>query len=290
MNVWISATAHRRNWHCPLPGSCYDTALSLEDMPGGYALKIRSPLLTKLAIAAFTRLVQLLFCTLRREFREKTPGTNPYVPSGPQRFLYCVWHDSMIVPIFAGRHVYSSALVSRHHDGSYIAGVLRMVGMSSVRGSTKHGGPSAVRKMMTTAKDRHVVITPDGPRGPRRKMQSGIVFLASRTGRAIVPTAYACTRSWKIKGSWTDLMMPKPFTKIFLLAGEPIKVPSDLSREEVARYTALVQDEMDRLGSEVERMAALAPSAAEPQPKKAFRVQGSGFRTLENASKQHSEP
>ncbi len=127
--------------------------------------------------------------------------------------------------------------------------------MSSVRGSTKHGGASAVRQMMTTAKDKHIVITPDGPRGPRRKMQSGIVFLASHTGRAIVPTAYACIRSWRIKGSWTDLMMPKPLTKIFLMAGEPVEVPPDLSREEVARYSALVQDEMDRLNIEVERMA-----------------------------------
>jgi len=219
-------------------------------------LKIRSPFLTKLAIAAFTRGVQLLFRTLRREFREETPGTNPYVASGEERFLYCVWHDSIIVPIFAGRHTRSAALVSRHHDGSYVAGILRIVGIPSVRGSSKHGGASAVRQMMTTAKDQHIVITPDGPRGPRRKMQSGIVFLASHTGRAIVPTAYACIRSWRIKGNWTDLLMPKPFTKIFLLAGEPVKVPPDLSREGVARYAALVQDEMDRLNTEVERMAA----------------------------------
>ncbi len=52
-------------------------------------------------------------------------------------------------------------------------------------------------------------------------------------------------------------MMPKPFTKVFLVAGEPVEVPPDLSRQEVARYTALVQDEMDRLSTEVERMAAL---------------------------------
>ena len=220
-------------------------------------MKIRSPLLTRLAIAAFTRVVQLLFYTLRRDFRAKTAKTSPYIASGPERFLYCVWHDSIMMPIFAARHVYSSALVSRHHDGSYIAGILGMVGISSVRGSTQHGGASAFRQMIATAKDRHIVITPDGPRGPRRVMQSGVVFLASHTGRAIVPTAHGCIRSWKIKGNWTNLMMPKPFTKIFLMSGEPIKVPPDLSREEAALYTALVQDEMDRLGAEVERVAAL---------------------------------
>jgi lysophospholipid acyltransferase (LPLAT)-like uncharacterized protein len=229
--------------------------------PWRSTLKIRSPLLTKLAIAAFTRLMQLLFCTLRRDYRTKTTGTNPYVLSGPERYLYCVWHDSIMLPIFGGRHTRSCALVSRHQDGSYIAGILRMVGISSVRGSTKHGGARAFRGLMTTAKHKHIVITPDGPRGPRRTMQSGIVSLASHTGRAIVPTAYGCVRSWKIKGSWTDLLMPMPFTKILLLAGEPIRVPADLSREQVASYNALVQEEMNRLGVEVEEMVALSHKA-----------------------------
>ena len=225
--------------------------------PGESALKIRSPFLTKLVVAAFGRGTQLLFRTLRREIHVKTPGTNPYVASGEERFLYSVWHDSMLLPIFGGRHTCSSALVSRHQDGSYVAGILKMVGVSSVRGSTKHGGASAVRQMMTTAKDRHIVITPDGPRGPRRKLQRGIVFLASHSGRAIVPTAYSCIRSWRIKGSWTDLMIPKPFTKVFLATAEPIYVPPNLSRQEVARYTAVVQDAMDRLNAEMDRMAAL---------------------------------
>ena len=52
-------------------------------------------------------------------------------------------------------------------------------------------------------------------------------------------------------------MMPRPFTKIFFLAGEPIQVPADLSREQVASYNALVQ-EMNRLGIEVEEMVALS--------------------------------
>jgi lysophospholipid acyltransferase (LPLAT)-like uncharacterized protein len=219
-------------------------------------LKIRSPFLTKLIVIVFARLAQLLFRTLRREFHEETSGTNPYIISGDERFLYCVWHDSIIVPIFAGKHSCSSALVSRHQDGSYVEGLLRIVGITSVRGSSKHSGASAVRQLMTTAKDRHIVITPDGPRGPRRKMHNGIVFLASHTGRAIVPTAYDCKRSWRIKGSWTDLLIPKPFTKMFLMAGKPVEVPPDISREEVTRYTALVQDEMDRLHTEVERLAA----------------------------------
>ena len=99
------------------------------------------------------------------------------------------------------------------------------------------------------------MVTPDGPRGPRRQMSVGIVFLASHTGRAVVPTAYSCSRRWTFKGNWTDLVIPKPFAKVFLLAGDPIKVPPALGRDELQGYASLIQVEMDRLNDEAGRLA-----------------------------------
>jgi len=108
---------------------------------------------------------------------------------------------------------------------------------------------------MKATEDKHVIITPDGPRGPRRQMSHGIVFLASRTGRRVVPTGYSCSRCWRVKGSWTDLVIPKPFAKVFLLAGDAIKVPPGLERDELRPYTAMIQAEMDRLNAEAERLS-----------------------------------
>ena len=68
---------------------------------------------------------------------------------------------------------------------------------------------------MKTARDHHIVITPDGPRGPRQAMKSGIVYLASRSGREIIPVAHGCSRGWRVKGSWTDMMIPKPFSRVY---------------------------------------------------------------------------
>ena len=78
-------------------------------------------------------------------------------------------------------------------------------------------------------------------------MSHGIVYLASRTGRAVVPTASACSSYWRITGSWSDLIIPKPFAKVVLLAGEPIYVPADLSTEELQEHVAQVQEAMDLL-------------------------------------------
>jgi lysophospholipid acyltransferase (LPLAT)-like uncharacterized protein len=148
------------------------------------------------------------------------------------------------------------ALTSQHRDGSFVACVLRAIGVPTVRGSTGHQGGNALRKILTVATDRDIVMTPDGPRGPRRNMSRGTVFLASRSGRAVVPTAFSCERSWTIRGSWTDLVIPKPFSKVFLLAGDPIDVPLELGRDGLTEFASRIQLHMDRLDALARQLAA----------------------------------
>ncbi|MFV1963976.1 MAG: lysophospholipid acyltransferase family protein [Pirellulaceae bacterium] len=219
-------------------------------------MKIKNRLVIRIAAEAFARTMSGLFWTLRTEFRMAVANTNPYKVSESARYFYSVWHDSMVIPVFAGKLRHSVALTSHHRDGSFVAQVLRSVGIATVRGSTDHGGADAVRRLMATVENKHVIITPDGPRGPRRRMSKGIVFLASRTGRAIVPTAFSSSRSWRIRGNWTDLVIPKPFAKIVLVAGEPIGVPQELPLEKLDEYVGLVQAAMDDLGRESDRLDA----------------------------------
>ncbi len=229
-------------------------------------MRIRSPLLTSISAFLFAKAIRLLFRTVRLSLREGVPGTNPYVKSPPERFLYCVWHDSMVIPAFAGKHQEAAALTSRHADGSFVSQVLRWVGMSTVRGSTNHIGPGTIRQLLQTAEDKHIVITPDGPRGPRRQMSMGIAFLASRTGLAVVPTACSCVRCWRIPGSWTDLVIPKPFTKVFLLGGNPIKVPPDLGHDELKPHIERIQAEMDILNEAAEILSGNRDSRSMRRP------------------------
>lgn len=203
----------------------------------------------RLAAGAFARTMSGLFWTLRTEAQISVANTDPYNVSESARYFYSVWHDSMVIPVFAGKQRHTVALSSRHRDGSFVAEVLREVGIATVRGSTDHGGANAIRRLMAVVENKHVVITPDGPRGPRRHMSRGIVFLVSRTGRAIVPTAFSSSRSWKVKGSWTDLVI----AKIVLVTGEPIE---DLTLEKLSEYVGLVQTAMDELNKKLERRDA----------------------------------
>jgi lysophospholipid acyltransferase (LPLAT)-like uncharacterized protein len=176
-----------------------------------------------------------------------TNSANPYLSHGPNRYLFSVWHDSVVVAAFGGKHSRTAALTSQHRDGLFVATVVRHAGVSVVRGSTGATGFKALRSLLTVAREKDIVITSDGPRGPRRTVSRGIVYLSSRSGNAIVPTAFACSRCWRIHGSWTDLVIPRPFSRVILLAGDPIHVPPALSPRQLSQYVLQLQSEMDRL-------------------------------------------
>lgn len=218
-------------------------------------MRIRSTWLTKLVSWLVVTISKLLFATCRKEFAI-FPGTNGWAADLQGRFLYAVWHDVLFFPLLVARPQNMSALASRHQDGSYVAEILRLLNVQPFRGSTARGGAQAVRQLLGVAQQLHITLTPDGPRGPRRELKDGIVYLASRTGLGIVPAAFSCRRGIRIQGKWTDMLIPLPFTTAYCLLSEPIHVPSEMTREEIDVHRQRVQEAMDRLYAHVEDWAA----------------------------------
>lgn len=207
-------------------------------------MKIKSRFVTKLVARIVVGSLRLLFRTVRKEFAIHSPGTLAYYPL-QERFLYCTWHDSIIMPLFMGDPCQMAALTSRHQDGSYLAETMARLGIRPVRGSSGRSGAQALREAMEIVQDWHLTITPDGPRGPRRQMKDGILYLASRSRRRIVPAAFHCTSFWRLNGRWTDLLIPKPFSRVTMFLGEPLEVPEDLSRDQMAEQIQRMQRVMD---------------------------------------------
>lgn len=217
-------------------------------------MRIRSRWLTKAAVWCILFLMRMLFATCRKRFYETEPGTNAYIDLGDVHHLYSIWHDQIVMVLFSGKPLKSAGLVSKHQDGGYVADVMRMRGIKPVRGSTKRGGAEALRQLLESIRKTHVTITPDGPRGPRREIKPGIVFLASHSGRKIVPTAFCSKRFWSIRGNWTDMMIPRPFTTIAVLSGKPLEVPPDLDREGIQEYVELLEARMRECEDQVRRL------------------------------------
>ncbi|MBI1311801.1 DUF374 domain-containing protein [bacterium] len=239
-------------------------------------MRIRSHQLNIAAAWLLSCGFKLLFATLRIRFFCVDEAARPYSQADGQFFIYPIWHDSMAAPIFGGRQSSMVALVGTHTDGTYVSTILQSVGIGSVRGSSSRGGSQALRQLVADTRDLHLVLTPDGPRGPRRQLKPGLAFMASRTGKPIIPTAFASRHAWYLQGRWTDLMIPKPFSTLYGLAGEPIRVPPKASKEELERFTCQIQSAMDRLDELVRQVVsgqldgetaialAASSSAAEP--------------------------
>ena len=116
-------------------------------------------------------------------------------------------------------------LISEHADGQMIAEACRHLGFRVVRGSATRGGVEAVRQMVRRSRSAHLAITPDGPRGPRRQVQPGVVYLAAPTGLPIVPFGIAFERAWRMN-SWDRFAVPWPWSGAVCVTAEPIHVPA----------------------------------------------------------------
>jgi lysophospholipid acyltransferase (LPLAT)-like uncharacterized protein len=141
-------------------------------------------------------------------------------------------------------------LVSKHRDGQFIGNVLRRFGVDVVLGSSSKGGAAGVRILLRLlgAGDQ-IVITPDGPRGPRRVAAPGVAQLAALSGVKILPCAAQISRRW-VLGTWDRMVIPLPFARGVMVCGAPIAVARDGWQSAVAGIqTALTAatDRADRL-------------------------------------------
>lgn len=224
-------------------------------------VKIRSRWLTRWISWGVVRTGQLLSRTCRLVYLAPEPWlrlNDAATPHESPPSVMCVWHDALLIPtmcVIEPIRRRTCCLVSQHQDGSFLAEAMDLLGYTTVRGSTRRGGAAAVKKLVDNTAGKHIVITPDGPLGPRRKLKSGAIYVASQTGRAICPGAFACRSGWRIQGKWTDMLIPRPFTTVYLVTGAPIAVPPDLPRSELERYVSLVQAAMDDLTDQAERLA-----------------------------------
>lgn len=224
-------------------------------------MKIRSRWAPRVIGLVLSVVLRLWFATCRKVFIGVDPRTrlcHHHDPDDDERFILCVWHDAVLVPIFSAppaNRRETCCLVSQHQDGSFLAEALRRLGFTTVRGSSKRGGAQALKQLIEDTAGRHIVISPDGPRGPRREMKAGAVYLASQTGRRIIAGGYGARRCWRVRGSWTDLLVPAPFTTVYVVSGEPIAIPPDLSRDELDAHVARVQQSMSFWTDYAERLA-----------------------------------
>lgn len=182
----------------------------------------------------------------RNELVKRTPGDS--------RVVYSLWHGQLLPAAWAHRQR-SSALVSEHRDGEIITRVVGRLGIGAIRGSSTRGGARALLECVTALRQRatDIVITPDGPRGPRHQFAPGALIVAFRAAAPIVPLTVHIDRAWRMN-SWDQFEVPKPFARVTVYYGEPIPVVGDDVRT-ISNQTGAMEAAMQRA---LDRAAELA--------------------------------
>ena len=212
-------------------------------------MKLRDPKTIRRVARAAVFIARGWVRTMRFAYRPLTAYVANDRPEllGNSRFIYLYWHDQSFAPASLFGRPDVAVLIGTHADGELMAQAAQRFGLKTVRGSSTRGGTVALLRILRNMPDtRHLALTPDGPKGPRRKCQIGAVYLASRTGRPIVAAGFGYSRCWRA-GSWDRFVVPRPFSRVRCVTWHPIHVPPNLGVTELEVYRQMVEDALNQV-------------------------------------------
>jgi lysophospholipid acyltransferase (LPLAT)-like uncharacterized protein len=218
-------------------------------------MKIRHPVVLRALGFAVAVLVRVWIGTVRYRYRPLGENVDPNRRNLRGRYIYAFWHENLLMPAYHYSRPDIWVLISQHADGELISEACRRLGFQTVRGSTTRGGAAAVRELLDVSSRGHLGVTPDGPRGPRRQVQMGLIYLAAKTGLPIVPVGYAFHGAWRMN-SWDRFAVPRPWSGVTCVTAEPVSVPQRVDKKQLELYRQQVQDALNSATEAAERLRA----------------------------------
>lgn len=134
-----------------------------------------------------------------------------------QSIVVC-WHGELLMSPQAYRYFHkkqsASGIISRHFDGEMIAKMLMYFSIAPLRGSSSRGAKQVLLEAFRALKKGHdLLVTPDGPKGPRHTISDGAIALAHKAKAPVLIVNYVPRAYWQL-ASWDKFVIPKPFTTI----------------------------------------------------------------------------
>ena len=195
----------------------------------------------------------LFIRALRRTVRLRVHGREAledYARRG-QRYVHVFWHAHLLLTVYSYIGPRLVFMISRHRDGELIARTVERFGYFVLaRGSSTEGGPMAMREIVRAVRrGDDVGFTPDGPRGPARKVQPGCVAAARWLQIPIVPVAVGASRAWRLR-SWDRFEIPKPGADVLLAYGAPLVVGPDEPIEEACVRLERAMNDLEQFAND----------------------------------------
>lgn len=179
-----------------------------------------------------------------------------------QNMILVGWHGRVLMfPFFWNcKRQTLYAIVSKHQDGRLIAGVLDRFKISTVDGSSNNNAKGAALGLMRALKQGDsICIVPDGPRGPRMRMNMSPIYYAQKTGLPIYGVHFSAAKSYIMEKAWDKMMLPLPFSKGIISVSEPIYVPENATGEELEAYRLQLEDSLNKLSIKNDKKMNIKP-------------------------------
>lgn len=170
-----------------------------------------------------------------------------------RRLIYTLWHDELFPLSWYAMSLKLrvATMVSQSRDGELLAQIIESLGIPTIRGSSSRGGMKALVAAIRLIKrqEMDIVITVDGPRGPRHVAKDGALHLAAKTGACIIPVRACMSRAYVFHKAWDKFQLPWPFTCCRVLFGEPYAIPNSSDKMELEQERKKLELRLETLGS-----------------------------------------
>ena len=194
---------------------------------------------------AYVGYIYILFVCITSKIKIKNDQLSKKMLLDKKPFILAFWHSQLMMVGFVWKSKNTlNMLASSHSDGrfgSYIAGHFNLKNISIM---AKNKSPSLRKVFKILNEKNYIGITPDGPRGPNKKVSEGIIKIAMHSQVPIIPLGFASNKNLKLN-SWDSFLITYPFSKCNFVWGEPITIPSSTKENEIEKYKIFLEDKIN---------------------------------------------
>ncbi|MFQ3307192.1 MAG: lysophospholipid acyltransferase (LPLAT)-like uncharacterized protein [Candidatus Midichloriaceae bacterium] len=185
--------------------------------------------------------IEIVFITSR--IRQNIDSDSEKILKSKSPCIITLWHGRLIIlPKFMKKFGSFFVLTSSHNDGNYIDKFINLYGHNSIRGSTYQNNLVVTKEIIKKIKKERIVITPDGPRGPRYKVKTALTNIANKYNVPVIPISFSCSKG-KVINTWDNFLLPLPFSEISI----DISAPIYFSSKDDSRLEKIMLNQMNLL-------------------------------------------
>lgn len=186
---------------------------------------------------------------LLRTCRIEIQGLEDFIAAASRSpCILMLWHNRLIILAeilnSAAPQFNYTAFISKSRDGDPLALLAKSYKKGKVLRVPHNARHRALSKMIDHLKEKQevILITPDGPRGPRYIVKPGIVLAARESSAKIIPFSWSANRTWKLP-TWDIMQIPKPFSKIKVIFGSALTLPQE-QKQSLENEAIFLQDSL----------------------------------------------